>query len=71
MENHSDIKDWLPEEHIFENKDIKQNVDRIEQYTNVQKEAVELFHKKNQELLEFRVNYLILKVHERMLLKLI
>ena len=42
MENHSDIKDWLPEEHIFESKDIKENVDRIEQYSKVQKEAVEL-----------------------------
>ena len=57
MENHSDIKDWLPEEHIFESKDIKENVDRIEQYSKVQKEAVELFRKKNQDYGDAFANY--------------
>ena len=42
---------------FFENKDIKQNVDRIKQYINVQKEAIELFRKKNQDYGDAFANY--------------
>lgn len=61
MENQmarNDIKDWLPEEHIFEkHNNTQESVDRIEQYKNVQKEAVELFRKKNQDYGDAFANY--------------